>query len=187
VRGVSGEEIAVVAEEQPLELTEKQRAGWLEKLRADPKIGNKAALAEIGVRASRKQIAVLLADPEFRETYEEARGRHPDQLEAEALRRAVDGVDEPVFHDGEVVGHVRKYSDRLLMAILKARHPAYRERVEHTGADGAPLEVTVRHDHGELLDGLEQIGLIRRGPAAVVDAAAGVGAERPALLPARSD
>jgi hypothetical protein len=177
----------VAVDEAPLELTDEQREAWLDVIRAKPSIGSKQALAELGVRATKRQIAGLLADPDFHDAYEQARGRHPDQLEAEALRRAVDGVDEDVYHDGQVVGQVRRYSDRLLAVILRARHPAYRERVEYTGADGAPLEVTVKHDFDELLDGLEQIGLVRRGPAGAVDAAADGGAERPALLPARTD
>lgn len=62
-------------------------------------------------------------------------------LEAEARRRAMDGVDEPVYHKGEVVGHVRKYSDTLLIFLLKAHRPhKYRDnyKIEH----GGQVEVT---------------------------------------------
>ncbi len=46
-------------------------------------------------------------------------------------RRAVEGVDEPRFHDGQICGHVRKYSDTLLIFMLKARRPdKYKERGE---------------------------------------------------------
>jgi hypothetical protein len=40
-------------------------------------------------------------------------------LEAEARRRAVQGWDEPVFHQGRKVGTIRKYSDRMLEILLK--------------------------------------------------------------------
>jgi hypothetical protein len=50
-------------------------------------------------------------------------------LEDEALRRAYHGVEEPVFYEGVQCGSVTRYSDKLLMFLLKARHPAkYRER-----------------------------------------------------------
>lgn len=57
--------------------------------------------------------------------------------------------------------------------------------VELTGAKGAPLEVTVEHDFGSLLTSLEDIGLIRRGPASgLAEAALPTGQP---VLPARTD
>ena len=66
-------------------------------------------------------------------------------LEAEARRRAAIGVDEPVFYKGEVVGHIRKYSDTLLMFLLKAHWPEkFRENVSIdqrvSGRDGGPVK-----------------------------------------------
>jgi len=52
-----------------------------------------------------------------------------EDLEAEARRRAYDGVEEPVFYQGEVCGHIRKFSDNLLMFTLKARKPEYRDKL----------------------------------------------------------
>lgn len=77
--------------------------------------------------------------PEFREEWEKAveesnaydrlvRGPH---LEEEADRRAVDGVLEADYYQGEVVGHTRKYSDGLLTTRLKAVLPEkYRESAQ---------------------------------------------------------
>lgn len=45
-------------------------------------------------------------------------------LEMEAFRRAVEGVGEDRFFRGDVVGTVTRYSDRLLMFLLKARRPS---------------------------------------------------------------
>lgn len=54
-------------------------------------------------------------------------------LEDEAVRRAYVGVEEPLFYQGKQCGTVRKYSDTLLIFLLKGAKPAkYRERV-HTG------------------------------------------------------
>lgn len=66
-----------------------------------------------------------------------------EEMEQEARRRAVMGVQEPVYHRGELVGHVRKFSDTLLIFLLKARKPEmYRETIVHTGRAGGPIEVS---------------------------------------------
>ncbi len=39
------------------------------------------------------------------------------------MRRAVEGVIKPVFHQGKRVGTLRVYSDSLLMFLLRARRP----------------------------------------------------------------
>lgn len=81
-------------------------------------------------------------DPEFSRKWEQALEIGSDTLEAEAIRRARDGVDEPVFYQGEVCGTVRKYSDTLLIFLLKGHKPErYSEKVqtELTGKNGAPL------------------------------------------------
>jgi hypothetical protein len=76
-------------------------------------------------------------DPDFAEAWSRALEAGNDVLEAEALRRAVEGVDEPVFTPkGELAGTVRKYSDTLLALLLKAHLPEkFRERseVKHSG------------------------------------------------------
>lgn len=52
-----------------------------------------------------------------------------DRLEQEAIRRAVDGTNKPVFFQGEIVGFEKEYSDTLLVLLLKAHKPdKYRER-----------------------------------------------------------
>lgn len=52
-----------------------------------------------------------------------------DTLESEAVRRAVEGVAEPVFYRGEECGEIRRYSDKLLMFLLKGVAPEkYREQ-----------------------------------------------------------
>jgi hypothetical protein len=61
------------------------------------------------------------AEPEFAAAWDEAVEAGTDALEDEAVRRARDGIDEPVFYQGEKCGVVRKYSDTLLIFMLKAR------------------------------------------------------------------
>jgi hypothetical protein len=60
-------------------------------------------------------------DPEFAEEWDDAVEQGTDLLEDEVRRRSTQGVDEPVFYKGVIVGHVRKYSDQMAMFLLKGR------------------------------------------------------------------
>jgi hypothetical protein len=85
-------------------------------------------------------------DEAFRESWEEAWRVGVDALEGEALRRGVEGVLEPVWYNGKIVGHRRRYSDVMLIFMLKARRPGtFRDNatIEHSGHGGAPLDFTV--------------------------------------------
>jgi hypothetical protein len=66
-------------------------------------------------------------------------------LETEMRRRAPVGWDEPVFHAGKVVGHIRKFSDTLLIFALKAERPEkYRDHYEtRTEAGQTPMTFTL--------------------------------------------
>lgn len=80
------------------------------------------------------------ADPAFAASWEEAMDDAADVLEAEARRRATIGVDEPVFYQGVPVGSVRRYSDTLLIFLLKGARPqTYRERVAITSETEPPV------------------------------------------------
>ena len=99
------------------------------------------------------------ADPEFALEWDDAVQEATDVLIEEARRRAARGVLEPVYYQGMVVGHIRKYSDVLLMFLIKARRKEYAtERREHSGLDGKPMESKVTHDGSpELVDKLGEI------------------------------
>lgn len=84
----------------------------------------------------------LKADAEYPAMFAEARILADQVLEDAAIDRAVEGWDEPVFHEGKVCGAVRKRSDRLLELILRTRlRKIYgdRQSIELTGKDGVPL------------------------------------------------
>lgn len=75
-------------------------------------------------------------EPAFKQRWDDAVEQGNDAFEDELRRRAVDGVDKPVFYQGEICGHVREYSDTLLALGVKARRPdKYRENVDlrHSG------------------------------------------------------
>lgn len=67
-------------------------------------------------------------DVAFEEAFQAAREASDDTLRYEVYRRAVEGVERPVYYQGEVVGHETVYSDRLLEFQAKARMPEYREK-----------------------------------------------------------
>lgn len=63
-------------------------------------------------------------DPEFSEEIDKAMEIGYDGLEEEAIRRGRDGVQEPVFFQGEDTGlRVTRYSDALLKELLRAYRP----------------------------------------------------------------
>lgn len=87
-------------------------------------------------------------DAEFAAAWDAAMEQAADHLEAEARRRAVDGWDEPVFYQGEKAGLVRKFSDTLLIFLLKGARPEKfrdRQQHEHTGPGGEPLPAAQVH------------------------------------------
>lgn len=102
----------------------------------------KAACDAVGV--SRNQHYLWYHnDPEYPEKFKAAHQEACEALENEARRRAEDGWDEPVYQGGKQVGTVRKYSDTLLIFLLKGAMPnKYKERVaqEVSGPDGGPLQ-----------------------------------------------
>lgn len=86
----------------------------------------------------------------FAEAWQNAEQEYADKLEREADRRAIEGVNEPRFYEGEVCGHVRKYSDTLLIFRLKAIRPEkYRERVEVAGNPDNPLHMILERIDGK--------------------------------------
>ncbi len=97
--------------------------------------------------ATRTAYRARETDSEFADAWAKALEDGVDKAEAEAWRRAVIGVDEPVIHKGQLaVGPdgtpltIRRYSDRLLELLLRGRRKSvYSTRIEQTGADGAPL------------------------------------------------
>src|SRR5262249_26556 len=70
-------------------------------------------------------------DPQYVKDFEEAKEVRVELLETEMRRRALVGWDEPVYQGGKLVGHIRKFSDTLLIFALKAERPEkYRERYQ---------------------------------------------------------
>lgn len=112
-------------------------------------------------------------DPEYKAEFALAHEEAIQCLEDEAVRRAHEGLEEPLVYQGQFtyasynkktkkgIGPplaIRKYSDQLLMFLLRAARPEkYRERfqMEHTGMIGvesrlqAARKRMAKHDTGK--------------------------------------
>lgn len=86
-------------------------------------------------------------DAEFRKAWDAAEEESADRLEAEAWRRAHDGIDKPIYYEGRRVDCIKEYSDTLLTLLLRARRPAkFRENynVAIGNPDGSNLQIDSR-------------------------------------------
>lgn len=124
--------------EQPKKaLTKRQRAF----LAAYAQLGNITGAAEAANTARTQHYEWMRSSVTYCECFAQAEEEAADRLEAEARRRAVDGVEEPVFQGGKQVGTIRKYSDNLLMFLAKGARPQkFKDRHEHTGANNGPIK-----------------------------------------------
>lgn len=107
--------------------------------------GNVTRACEVAEISRRTPYQWKEDDPEFRELLPVAEAMAADHLEAEAFRRAYEGVEEPVgFYKGEPSAYVQRYSDTLMIFLLKGAKPdKYAERHQHTGKDGERLRFTL--------------------------------------------
>lgn len=86
----------------------------------------------------------LKTDAAYADAFAHAEGMAADSLEAEAVSRARDGWQEPVYQQGRLIGTVLKKSDTLLIFLLKGARPEkFRERHEVTGPNGGALQIQV--------------------------------------------
>ena len=132
--------------------TDERRKKFLREL---ARTGNVTAAAR-KIGSSRSRACQLQRDDkEFRKLCKRALKEAADNLEREAFRRAVEGVEEPVFFMGTQVDTVRKYSDSLLTLLLKhTKRSKYMDRTETTLKGG----IDVRRKATELSD--EELQLI---------------------------
>ena len=91
-------------------------------------------MAESAAR-TRKKRQFLKALAETGNVSDEALDIAVDLLEGEARSRAVEGVEQPRFHQGRICGTVRKYSDSLLMFLLRAHRPETFREGKDAGSD----------------------------------------------------
>lgn len=132
-------------------LTTAQRARFLEHLAESANVTSSAIFAGSARQTFYDHRA---ADKEFAAAWDEAFEIAVDAEEAEARRRAMQGVSRPLVSGGKVVKDddgktimITEFSDTLMVLRLKAHRLKYRDRstVELGGPDGGPVKFeTVR-------------------------------------------
>lgn len=133
---------------------QQKRAAFLEAFELIGNVSDAAAAAGI---SRTTHYEWLNTDAAYAAAFADAREGAADRLEREAVRRARDGVAEPVFHKGEVVGHVQRYSDTLLIFLLKGLRPEkYRERFDVKGKVDHEHAVDWSTASSRLLDSLDR-------------------------------
>jgi hypothetical protein len=81
-------------------------------------------------------------NPEFLRRWDDALEQSLDRAEKEMYRRAVDGTEEPIYYQGDKVGSIRRFSDTLLIFMLKSRRRAiYGERITNFNIDFSQLSM----------------------------------------------
>lgn len=95
------------------------------------KAGGNVSRACEKCKVTRSTIYSMREKPEFEVRFQEAKERAVDALEDEAIRRAFEGVEEPVgFYMGVSLETRTNYSDSLIQFLLKGARPfKYRERI----------------------------------------------------------
>lgn len=102
--------------------TEERQCAFIEAL-ADT--GSVAAACK-AVNMSTNGAYYLRRQPgadEFREAWQKALDLGVQRIEDVAMDRALNGVEEPLYSYGKLIGTRKRYNDRLLMFMLRNRSP----------------------------------------------------------------
>ncbi|MCP1829113.1 hypothetical protein J2R76_005813 [Bradyrhizobium sp. USDA 4532] len=127
---------------------------FLDGLRGGWSVSKSAWAAGIHERTARRWKADSCAsrqedgsyNDDFAQRWETAYESGVDKLEDAATRRAVEGVEKPVYQGGILVGSVTEYSDTLLGLMLRGKRPKVynSERHERTGKDGGTISMSLQ-------------------------------------------
>ena len=72
-------------------------------------------------------------DEEFAERWAQALDLSVERLQDNAMNRAMNGTEKPVYRNGQKVGSVRHYDNKLLQFLLRAHRPeVYGEKKQPT-------------------------------------------------------
>jgi hypothetical protein len=149
-----------------LKLTKELQERFLKAL---AETGSVSTAAAVGGTSRTRVYELRKADATFASAWQEAEEIAADRLEDEARRRALEGVPEPLVSAGKLVRDdegqpitVQRYSDNLLLALIRAHRPPQRERsvrfqlpALHSEVDaaGAMASITAAVAVGEITPG----------------------------------
>lgn len=113
------------------------RTAFLEALRREKSVTKACEAAGLSRKTA---YAYRDRDETFAEEWDECLETVRDDLEAGAMKRAVEGWLEPVYYKGNAVGTVRKFSAALTIFMLKCHRPDRYNLFfpEDDGGEGTP-------------------------------------------------
>jgi hypothetical protein len=83
-------------------------------------------------------------NPKYAALFEKIKADAFSYLEAEAITRAGEGWEEPVYYQGDVCGTVRRFDSGLMQFLLRGMMPhKYGAKTEISGPEGAPVQARV--------------------------------------------
>ena len=121
-------------------LSEERKQLFLTALRTGESVLDACALVGVSNRTvynHRKR------DPDFAEAWRLAAKMYRLPLEIAAFQRGVEGIEEPVYHHGRLIGTRRRYSDALLKMLLAGEKPRKYGRRAGLVADRKWLKKTI--------------------------------------------
>lgn len=149
---MEGDRLAEVADATGTALTVRpllraRRDGWTQQRRrafaralADTGSYGQAA-AQVGISMTSVQ-RLRRRSPEFQAACDQALVEGGTTVEEAAYVRAVEGWEEPVIHNGQVVGYRRRFSDVLAKTLLERRDGGTPERPKR-GEQPVPTQAEV--------------------------------------------
>lgn len=106
--------------------------------------------------------------PKYQKAFLEAERQAGDFIESEAVRRATEGVVEAVYYQGRPVGAVKRYSDGVMMTLLRGFKPQkYSNKTELSGPDGGPIEIVQRLNAARARMNAENLEAAQKALAAI--------------------
>lgn len=111
-----------------MQMSKKRRKMFLSILAKTGKVSEAARCA--GYADTSFLVRLRKQDEDFAAEWDTALEAAKHVLEEEAIRRATEGVLEPVFYKGSICGYKPNYSDSLLMFVLRKLDPSYRDSAQ---------------------------------------------------------
>ena len=89
---------------------------------------------------------MTLLIPGFKCEVDDALAEYQATLHMEMHRRAVEGVDKTIYHQGSAVGTEKVYSDSLLVKMVDTYNPEYKEAKTKESKSGNTINVQIIKD-----------------------------------------
>lgn len=122
----------------PEKLRERKKAQFIHYYR---QLGLLTKAAEMAGTTTNTIRVYMKQDEEFAAAVQEAEDDFVDSILAEAYKRGIEGIEEPLSYKGHLTGDtVTKKSDAVLLKLLEAKVPGFSKRLDidhqHTHSGG---------------------------------------------------